>query len=180
LISCFTMPPKQRRVDPEVLAAQFEQWKNSEEYKQWRDLLTLYKKFPALTETSYVVTGKWQTFHDELFKFVQTIKAKNRLKEFKHEWIRSFFFAQEDKEEENIIIKYDGIKCAADKQYADASYHLRHKFMEIIGFLEKIDDLTAENYQNEKKALVKAVNEFCKNLANFIKKGHKHIYEEKL
>ena len=33
------MPPKknraQRRVDPETQARQFEEWKESEEYKQW-------------------------------------------------------------------------------------------------------------------------------------------------
>jgi hypothetical protein len=47
--------------------------------------------------------------------------VKTKLKEFKHEHIRSFFFAREDKElEKGVIEKYyiDGFHCSVDKEYA--------------------------------------------------------------
>jgi hypothetical protein len=52
---------------------------------------------------------KFQAFHDAIFNFATTkFKTKTRLKEIKHEWIRSAFFAKEnftEKEKEKVTIK---------------------------------------------------------------------------
>jgi hypothetical protein len=44
------------------------------------------------------------------------LKVKTgKIKELKHEYIRSFFFARDDKEGEKIFIIIDGIRAAAPK-----------------------------------------------------------------
>ena len=58
-----------------------------------------------------------------------------KIKELKHEWIRSFFFAQQDTEEKKVII--DGIPCAVIKDHADRAYSLRHSFGDIYKAIGK-------------------------------------------
>ena len=105
-------------------------------------------------------------------------KVKTKLKEFKHEHIRSFFFAREDKEEVKYII--DGIHCSVNKEHADRSWHLRKKFIEIYKALDDISEFTAENYQEYRKKMQKSLTEFTKMIMPHIKSGHKECYEDKL
>lgn len=52
---------------------------------------------------------------------VQVFKAKTKLKEFKHEHIRSFFFARDDKDlDKGQVERYfiDGFHCSVDKEPA--------------------------------------------------------------
>lgn len=83
-----------------------------------------------------------------------------RLKEFKHEHVRSFFFGREDKETEKMII--DGIPCGVTKEHADRSYFCRHKFIETMKYIKEIDDLDVETFSKAKKDIIKTMKEFVK------------------
>ena len=56
------------------------------------------QEFPDVSETSHDITGDWQRFHDELFKWGSIFKIKTKQKSIQHEHVRSFFFARWDKE----------------------------------------------------------------------------------
>ncbi|KAL4506859.1 hypothetical protein ABPG72_001280 [Tetrahymena utriculariae] len=172
------MPPK-KKVDPETLQQQFEQWKESTEYKKWEEMSEGLKKYPPITETTLDINGPWQEYYDELIKFFQIMKAKTgKIKEIEHEHIRSFFFAHEDKENEKIII--DGIQCGVTKEHADRAWTLRHKFCDILKAFSDIEDLDFENFQTNKKNLQKTINEFFKYYNPHVKSGHKEIYDNKI
>jgi hypothetical protein len=53
-----------------------------------------------------------------------------KVKGLEQPYVRSFFFARADKENEKHII--DGIHCGVIKELADTSYTCRHKLSEII------------------------------------------------
>ena len=94
------------------------------------------KKFYPVTETTLDINGAWQDYFDDLMKFFAVMKAKTgKIKEIKHETVRSFFFAREDKETEKIII--DGIPCGVVKEHADRAWTLRHKFCDIFKAFSK-------------------------------------------
>jgi len=52
-------------------------------------------------------------------------------------------------------------------------------YVYIIIELEDLSEIKPEDYITRKKALVKSLNDFCKNLAKHIKVGHK-VIDEKL
>ena len=56
------------------------------------------KNYEDISETSHDITGDFQVFHDELFKWGMIFKVKTKQKSIQHEYVRSFFFARWDKE----------------------------------------------------------------------------------
>ena len=80
---------------------------------------------------------------NDFFSFTKVIKVKTKLKEFKHEWFRGFFFGRGDDKKVYfyliycLIYKYnnfqdehhpavvDGINCVATKEASDESWHCR-------------------------------------------------------
>jgi len=154
---------KGKKVDPEVQKKQFEDWKATDEYLKWVKLSErkneLKKDYPHdVTETTEDLTGDWQDFEDKLFDFCKTFKVKTKLKELKHEFLRSFFFAKEDKDEK----WFDGIQCVVTKEHADRSRHLRNKFVEIWRGLDEVFDYDATTYLAGKKKMTKDLSEFLK------------------
>ncbi|EAR86465.2 transmembrane protein, putative (macronuclear) [Tetrahymena thermophila SB210] len=173
------MPPRKKKVDPEVQRQQFEQWKASPEYEQIKKIATLLETYDYITETTKDFTGPWYLYLNELVGFFKLYKVKlGKLKEFKHEHIRSFFFGREDKETEKIII--DGIRCGVTKEHADRSYFCRHKFIETMKYIKDIDDLDPETFQKAKKEVIKIMKEFVKFFTPHIKYGHPEIYDLKI
>lgn len=129
------MPPK-KKVDPEVLQAQFEAYQETPEYKKWAEMGDRLSKLFPVTETTLDINGPWQEYFDELMKFFEIFKVKTgKVKELKHETIRSFFFAREDKESDKVVV--DGIPCGVVKEDADRSWTLRHKFCDILKAFSK-------------------------------------------
>ncbi len=162
------MPPKKKAVkskklDPEIQKKQFEDWKLTDEYTKWVKLCDkkneIKKDYPHdVTETTEDLTGDWQDFEDKFFDFCKTFKCKTKLKELKHEFIRSFFFAKEDKEN----IWFDGIHCGVLKEYSDKAWHLRKKFVEIWRALDEVHEYDQTNYLVGKKKMGKDLAEFLK------------------
>ncbi len=77
------------------------------------------------------------------------MKVKTKLKELKHEHVRSSFFAKEnfiEKEKEKDIYWVDGIKGGVLKEHSDRAYHIKRKFLEIWKRLDEIDDYDENNF----------------------------------
>ena len=132
------------------------------------------------SETSVDLTGNWQPYHDKLFELCSVFKVKSRLKNFPHEFMRTFFFAQEDKEIDKVVVKYivDFFHCFVEKEYALNAWNLRKKFVEIYRALDNADKLQPEDYQVKKKELNKLLSEFLKRFQAHMKSSHKHIDEK--
>lgn len=96
----------------------------------------------------------------------------------KHEYIRSIFFAREDKDNKGEW-KLDGVVAGVSKEYSDAAWHLRKKFVQIWNAFD-MASITDENLGEVRKKLGKDFQEFFKEMEKFIKKPHKVIYNEKL
>lgn len=101
-----------------------------------------------------------------------------KLKDLKHEYIRSIFFAREDKDNKGEW-KLDGVVAGVGKEYSDSAWHLRKKFVQIWNAFD-IASITYENLGEVRKKLGKDFQEFFKEMEKFIKKSHKVIYSEKL
>lgn len=155
-----------KKVDPEILKGQFEDWKLTEEYQKW---IRLYEKKVELkkeyehdvTETNEDLTGDWQDFEDKLFDFCKTYKVKTKLKEIKHEHVRSFFFARENKDGFN----FDGILAGVSREVSDKPWHLRQAFVAVWRSLDDINDMDPSNFVANKKKMAKDLSEFMKQLA---------------
>lgn len=72
------------------------------------------------------LVGGFQKFHDAFFKFVTTkFKIKTKLKEIKHEYVRSSYFAVEnitDKDKEKDIYWVDGMRGGVSKEGFNKGY----------------------------------------------------------
>lgn len=155
---------KSKKLDPDMQKKQFEDWKLTDEYIKWVKLSDkkndIKKDYPSAVTDQEDLTGDWQEFEDKLFDFFKTFKVKTKLKELKHEFVRSFFFAKEEKN--NVYI--DGVKCAVLKEYADNARFIRIKFTEIWTALDEIHDLDHTTYLTVKKKMVKDMGEFLKTI----------------
>ncbi|EGR32942.1 hypothetical protein IMG5_065980 [Ichthyophthirius multifiliis] len=173
------MPPKKaKKVDPEVLQQQFDQWKSSPEYEQIKKMALILEE-QNITETTKDFTGEWYPYLNQLYDFFKFYKIKTgKLKEFKHEQIRSTFFAQKD--EENIKYQVDGIYCGVAREHQDNSYHCRHKFVKIMNYIKELDDLNPETLQPQKKLVIGFMKEFISFFQKHIKNDHDLIYNKQL
>lgn len=117
---------------------------------------------------------------DAVWELLKIFKVKTgKLKELSQPSVRSFFFARENQQNETIII--DGIDCGVEREHANIADKIRHKLTEIMDFCkDRLDMLKPEDYQNEKKNLVKSMGDFVKFYATHMKSGHKIVYEGKM
>ncbi|CAD8139947.1 unnamed protein product [Paramecium octaurelia] len=177
------MPPKKpKQIDPQLQQEQFEKWKDSDEFRVWNELKIISKSLDTnISETTKDLTGNWQVYHNKLFELCQVFKCKPKFKFIDHVHIRSAFFAQEDIEINKQIIKQyiDGIYCSVEKLDKDRGNHVKQAFAKIYRTLEdhKFLEMSAENYQAERKNLQTLLNEFTKKLPILIKISHKLIEE---
>lgn len=176
------MPPRNRvkKLDPEEQKSQFEAWKGSDEYKKMEKISERLKGRENITSTTPDLPGPWQDLLDMIWDLIKAFKVKTgKLKELPQPTVRSLFFAKENQTNEIVII--DGIDCGVEREYANTADKLRHKLTEIMDFCkDKLDMLKPEDYQNEKKTVLKSMQEFIKFYAPHMKSGHKIIYEGKM
>ena len=176
------MPPKKggkkakKVVDEETLKKMFNEWKEQEDFILGSDIGMKKKLYPDITETTPDLTGDWQTIENEIFRYSQIVKVKSKLKELRHEHIRSFFFAQEDKDD----LRVDGIPSGVTKEHSDRSWHLRKKFIDIWKGFEEIQEVDETNFQVFKKKIAKDLTDLFKMTVQHIKIGHPEIYGVKL
>ena len=89
------------------------------------------------SETTHDLTGPWNTLFEPLFHFFKFMKIKlGKIKDFKHETMRSFFFAKEIHEKDSENTYYDGIMVNVVKSPADTAWTLRHAFLKIWGIID--------------------------------------------
>lgn len=109
------MPPKKKKIDPEEQKAQFEAWKQTEEYKLMNEINTIYKEFHNITETTLDLTGDWYKLFDKVYDLFKMLKIKcGKTKGFPQPQMRSFFFSRPDEEDKKRFI--DGIYCGVTKE----------------------------------------------------------------
>ena len=179
------MGPK-RKADPEALSRQWEQFQISDECTEWRELQKLKREYPdiSLSNDYPDLVGSFQQFHDKMFKFaISKFKVKTRLKEIKHEHVRSGFLAKEnfiETEKEKEVYWVDGMRGGVTKESSDKAYHIQRIFKTIWRSIDAIDDYDENNFVAERKQFIKDMSEFYKLIAPHIKAGHKEIYDEKL
>ena len=152
-----------KQIDPLILKQQFEDWKQTEEYKKWLELSELKKEFPEITETSDDLTGKWQAIENKIFAFLKFLKVKTKMKELKHEHIRSFFFAREDKDNFQI----DGVIAGVIKEHSDNAWHLRRKFIDVWKGLDEIHDYDENTFQAGRKKMSKDLTDLLKMMTPY-------------
>ena len=152
------MPPRVAvKPSPEQLKAQYDQWLTTEEYAFWSDLLEHKKRLldqnGELTETTPDLTGNYQPFLDKVFDFCKHLKVKTKIKEVRHEYIRTCFFAKQY----NTI---DGTYYETTKADVDSSYHTKHHFLSIYKALDEINDVDENTYSDLRKKMIKNYNDF--------------------
>ena len=70
------MPPRGKKIDPVQLAQQFNDWKISEESKNWNGLLETRRQFEVtLTATSPDITFDLSKFLLDLYRLVLRLRA---------------------------------------------------------------------------------------------------------
>ena len=143
-----------------MLKQQFLAWKETDEFKKWVELSHIKKDYPEITETSDDLTGKWQFVEDKIMELSKCFKVKTKMKELKHEHVRSFFFAREDKDNFQI----DGVIAGVVKEHSDGAWHLRRKFIEIWNALDEIQEYNEENFQEARKKMSKNLTELFKGM----------------
>lgn len=147
-----------KKIDPAILRERFEAWKQTEEYKSWVEMSELKKEYPDITETTDDLTGKWQVIEDKLMGFSKFFKVKTKMKELKHEHVRSFFFAREDKDNFQI----DGVLAGVTKEHSDRAWHLRRKFIEIWKGFDDVHEFDENTFEAGRKKMGKDINELFK------------------
>ncbi len=121
------MPPRKKQ-DPEALAKEFSKFQFSEEAKEWQDLSKMKEEFHDISRSMEFsdLVGAFQMFHDALYKFATTkFKTKSRLKEIKHEYVRSSYFVVEnitEKEKQNEVYWVDGMRGGVSKEAFNKGY----------------------------------------------------------
>ncbi|EGR27129.1 hypothetical protein IMG5_201540 [Ichthyophthirius multifiliis] len=156
------MPPK-KKIDPELQQQQFEQYLQTDEYKKWEELNYHFKKYDRVTETTVDINGPWQPFFDELMSFFTLLKIKTgKIKELKHEYIRSFFSLEMIKKEK----KFTSIQMESEQLPLNSmQMMLGHQGINIVQ-LQKQQDLedsttfNAQTYLIVKKTYKKLFKSF--------------------
>ena len=175
----------QRHVDPEVLEKEFEAWKDSEEAKEWHNLLEIKKATTAELKTEYSIlvidatlddfAHPWGRYLEQLKKVVQIFKVPSKTAAYEQDKIRSAFFAQ-SQQEMTIDLKTFLIPKAS----VDSARDTREEFIRIWKLLDDIDSMEAETYKGIRTNLTKALGAFEKVYVKHVKSSHNEIYNEYL
>jgi len=173
---------KAPKVNVEKRRAEYEKFISTrdEEYDLWKDLAVQKSFLKELTTTTYDITENYERFFDKMFAFCQAFKIKMKVKEFKYEFFRSFFFGGVGvrKDDSTDVEKnYDGLTRYIIKEDNDAALKARRGFLDIYMALEEVNDLTEENFPDLKKKMKEVCTAFIKHYEAHIKKHHKPIHE---
>lgn len=174
--------PKPRRISPEELEALFEDWKtNSPEYKLLATVKGMKKDLPTLTEITPDITEKWQPLLSEFIKIGSVFKIKGGvLKVLQQEQLRTAFFAGVNKRDEPFSV--DGFNLDfVNKENPKNCRHVKNSFIEFLKYLEDVDNVDANNFQDWKKnKIIYKYKEFCKFFKEHIKKDKGHAESKKI
>lgn len=144
-----------RPVDPAVRQQAFQTWLATEEVRLWRELLDSKKGFGLITSTTSDITDRWEPFLSTLHTLCKLTKCAKKSPSYDQEVMRTAFFAQLEKD-------VDKWRFNIEKVYVDPARDCRMAFVDIWESLEKLNDVSDEDYLQVKKDFYKKLTEFEK------------------
>ena len=142
----------------------------SKEYKLWKNLAEVQKKFNLNEATFYDYKDLggvyWEPLLDRLYKLGVMMKLNKKLREIKMDWIRPilYFGSRSDG-----IIEIDGRHDVVDKGAIADATQVRFLFHRIINAIKSVEDMNKDNFKDTYKVFRAAVKNFFVGLAKYVK-----------
>ena len=142
----------------------------SKEYKLWKNLAEVQKKFNLNEATFYDYKDLggvyWEPLLDRLYKLGVMMKLNKKLREIKMDWIRPilYFGSRSDG-----IIEIDDRHDVVDKGAIADATQVRFLFHRIINAIKSVEDMNKDNFKDTYKVFRAAVKNFFVGLAKYVK-----------
>lgn len=117
------------------------------------------------------ISGHWQPFLDIMFELVVAMKVPHKAKQYEQTYFRSMFLPKDEK------IPVDGVTYEITKAASRDSWNSKEKVLEMMAMFKSVDDLSDENFMDEKKKLINKLKDFDKDYIRHMKKTHPEISE---
>jgi len=173
------MPAKAKKVDPAVLAQQFESWQQSEEYNSWEELLGKKETFKKSisTTTKDMTRREMQPFLNSLHELVVIMKVPHKSTSYEQVYLRTAFYPQVGID---YMFSADGLEFELHKDCVDIARDTRGAFVDVLNNLDTIRTVEETNFIQVKKDFVKKLTTFEKQYMNHVKKAHDYLMKEVL
>ena len=142
----------------------------SKEYKLWKNLAEVQRKFNLNEATFYDYKDLggvyWEPLLDRLYKLGVMMKLNKKLREIKMDWLRPilYFGSRSDG-----IIEIDGRHDVVDKGAIADATQVRFLFHRIINAIKSVEDMDKDNFKDTYKVFRAAVKNFFVGLAKYVK-----------
>ena len=142
----------------------------TKEYKLWKNLAEVQKKFNLNEATFYDYKDLggvyWEPLLDRLYKLGVMMKLNKKLREIKMDWLRPilYFGSRSDG-----IIEIDGRHDVVDKGAIADATQVRFLFHRIINAIKSVEDMNKDNFKETYKVFKAAVKNFFVGLAKYVK-----------
>ena len=170
------MPKKgAKKLNPEKEAKDYADFINTEDYSIWNELCgqrAYYKElYKEISTTTPDITEPYEPFFDNMFRLVKAFKVKTKLKEFKYEHFRSFFYGGSSVGFKNpvtnkIEMVNDGETRFIDAEDNNAAEKARHGFLDVYNMF---DDMTLNELGAGEGKFYEIKKRMKDALTNFIK-----------
>lgn len=172
------MPPRGKKVDPAQLAQQFQDWKKSEEYSNWENLLDARRNFEvSITATSPDILMDLSKFLVDLQRLATLMKVPRKSQGYEQIYLKTAFFPQVALESKMSV---DGLNFEIQKSAVDLARDCREDFIKVLSGLDLLSEVDETNFTSHKKDLVKKLTGFEKSYMAHYKKGHDYIMDSVL
>lgn len=104
-----------------------------------------------------------------MFDLIVALKVPHKSKQYEQEFFRTMFMPKDEK----IIV--DGVAYEISKAASRDSWNSKEKALELMMMLKSVDELTEENFMDEKKKLISKLKDFEKDYVRHSKKTHPEI-----
>ena len=148
----------------------YETYIESKEYKLWKNLAEVQRKFNLNEATFYDYKDLggvyWEPLLDRLYKLGVMMKLNKKLREIKMDWLRPilYFGSRSDG-----IIEIDGRHDVVDKGAIADATQVRFLFHRIINAIKSVEDMDKDNFKETYKVFRGAVKNFFVGLAKYVK-----------
>lgn len=172
------MPPRGKKIDPAVLAQQFEDWGKTEEVANWNVLCQMKTGFhKQITSTTPDITDEKFAFLESLHKQADLMKVPHKSHSYEQIHLRTAFYPQVQLD---YILKVDGLDFQLQKESVDIARDARTSFVDVLNALDSIKTIEAENYVQTRKDFIKKMSTFEKNYMVHVKKAHDYLFDKVL
>ena len=148
----------------------YETYIESKEYKLWKNLAEVQRKFNLNEATFYDYKDLggvyWEPLLERLYKLGVMMKLNKKLREIKMDWLRPilYFGSRSDG-----IIEIDGRHDVVDKGAIADATQVRFLFHRIINAIKSVEDMDKDNFKETYKVFRGAVKNFFVGLAKYVK-----------